>query len=656
MSSNTTNERACINCEKIFDSFKISLHEPGCIRNYQKCSECKELIEKEEYDDHFKTHNGNSNNVQSANKINIAEQPIKLKDKKEEIPEVFKRGISSIVENRPNNSKIDEVSNINDSKISVNKNSIITNLQNENKNIENDIITDKNENKSILKNDINTKQSDNNHNQANIKGDKNKQDKEITNNKIIDKKINEKVNNSILHKDNNKIISNKNLNLNQNSIKPSTKIIDEKINSINTSVVKKDESIKNSKESKIKDLASNANNTKTINKDNKINSKIDYSSKDTSKITQKNENTKNVLNDNTNNVNILESNVIINHFNYNTGKVEEFNTCRFCQLNLSCNQDLKDHEVLCGSRTIKCEVCQSLIVIINYNEHRKNCKSIIKEVKHNENVNLINTNSNNHKMPIGKVKYDTNYKNKDKDKDKKANQIQPSVTKITKVERNTNDLYFNKAYNKKHEFIENKRDINKKIQHEDYIDDDSLFKKLQMEEDEKYAKELINELAENEKKLNENTKKLLGKYNVENIKKQELIKNKEKELIKKLKIEEEKEKELIKKREKDLLIKYDEENKRILMEQEYKTKKLIESMSKENSKNQINDEEYIKRLLDEEKRKFNKNSKDVSKNNLPKHDYNYDRFNNDINKKEMNLDELYALQLQNELNDENYYG
>ncbi len=90
----SSNERACINCEKVFDTFKIALHEPGCIRSYTKCKECNELIEKDEFENHIEGHK-NPNSI----KPKIIENTQINNEKNIETSEIYKRGISSICDN-----------------------------------------------------------------------------------------------------------------------------------------------------------------------------------------------------------------------------------------------------------------------------------------------------------------------------------------------------------------------------------------------------------------------------------------------------------------------------------------------------------------------------------------------------------------------------
>lgn len=215
--------------------------------------------------------------------------------------------------------------------------------------------------------------------------------------------------------------------------------------------------------------------------------------------------------------------------------------CSFCELKFLFEEDAFNHEVMCSSRTEKCEVCNKNVILKYYHQHRLNCQltinSIYKEKTQSENL-------------LNKKDY------------------------ITKVKSNKSILNPIKNYENKNK---------------DIILENDLHKRLQIEYDYQYANELLNENHQIEKKLEDKTKELVNNFNKQNKENMLKIKKKEEDLIRQIEKENEKLKQSQEKRNSELITQLIKENK----ESSKKIEKLL-----------LSDEELALKLMREEEEKY----------------------------------------------------
>ena len=279
-----------------------------------------------------------------------------------------------------------------------------------------------------------------------------------------------------------------------------------------------------------------------------------------------------------NNINNSISNIVpitnnnINNKNNNNqpdSDINAFIQCQWCELCFTVKSDVSEHELICGSRTIPCEICKKLILIKTFHSHRKDCQKQMNTLKQ-----------------------------------KQIESSQFTVTKKTVINRNPEDLYYKKTYDKDHHYIvDNKISVKddpvvfQSLNTKQAVNDDDLLRRLQMQYDEIYAQEVSQDHQHyNNQKGLVKTKDLLGKLSYENKIEMEARKKKEAALISEIEAENKRQREKIEKQERELLMKLELENKRVIERQEKRTKELLNSYKNK----YLSEDELLARKMQEE--------------------------------------------------------
>lgn len=258
--------------------------------------------------------------------------------------------------------------------------------------------------------------------------------------------------------------------------------------------------------------------------------------------------------------------------------------CVFCELDFYNEDDYYQHESICGCRSQECEICKKMIVLKYYHSHRKDCQKSMKEVQ-----NIVSPPQSS------------------------STQVVNSNKKVTKVIRNQEDLHFKKAYSKQVEYVQSskpKEQVETKISKPplEIIDNDELLRRLQMQLDEEYAKELLSDNDYEKKMIEKKTNSMIDNVIKQNDEVTKKVQIKEKKLIEDIIRENKKEVEKINRQEQELIKRLEEENKRIQKTQEKKTQEILQNyntnLKKDFEKQAKIDEEYAKMLMMQEEEEY----------------------------------------------------